>query len=298
MANQPRRRVIKVPEQPISRLGINSFLVQQKIFQGNCVDWMRTIPEESVDLEFYDPPFNIGYTYDEYKDKKSQDDYEEMIRSWAEELYRILKPTGTAWLAIGDEQASELDIIMKRAGFFRRSWVVWHYTFGVNCENKLTRSHAHLLYYTKHKTKFTFNPQKVPSARQLEYNDKRAKDGGRNPDDTWILRPQWCPQGFYQDQDTWYVPRINGTFKERIGTPNQMPEHLLARIIRMCSNEEDIVFDPCAGSGTTAVTAKKLNRRGLGCELSLEYATAANNRLENTKPGDKLAGPEPLGTGF
>jgi site-specific DNA-methyltransferase (adenine-specific) len=297
MASQPPRKRNLQPNLPIVSLGTNEYLVQQKIFQGDWLGYSKTIPDGSVDLEFYDPPFNIGYEYDEYHDRQTQDDYEAMISSWAQELYRILKPTGTVWLAIGDEQVSELDIIMRKAGFHKRSWVVWHYTFGVNCANKLTRSHAHLIYYTKHREKFTFNPQLVPSARQLEYNDKRAKAGGRNPDDTWILRPQWCPQGFYQDQDTWYVPRINGTFKERAGTPNQMPEHLLARIIRMCSNEHDIVFDPCCGSGTTPVTAKKLNRRGLGCELSVEYAAAAQQRMENTKVGDKLAGPEPLGTG-
>lgn len=296
MANQPRKRNLQ-PSNPIVRLDAKTVRVEERIFAGDCVSWMQKIPAGSVDLAFFDPPFNIGYEYDEYHDKQKQDDYEAMISSWAQELYRIVSPTGTVWLAIGDEQVSELDIIMRKAGFHKRSWVVWHYTFGVNCKNKLTRSHAHLLYYTKHREKFTFNPQLVPSARQLEYNDKRAKAGGRNPDDTWILRPQWCPRGFYQDQDTWYVPRINGTFKERAGTPNQMPEHLLARIIRMCSNENDVVFDPCCCSGTTVVVAKKLGRRGLGCELSADYAAKAQARLDSVKKGDKLAGPEPLGTG-
>ncbi|MEQ9071869.1 MAG: site-specific DNA-methyltransferase, partial [Gimesia chilikensis] len=140
---------------------------------------------------------------------------------------------------------------------------------GVNCKNKFSRSHAHLFHMVKDPKQFTFNADdpaiRVPSARQLVYGDKRANPKGRLPDDTWILRPQDIPESFQADEDTWYFPRINGTFKERQGWHGcQMPEQLLGRIIRACSNPEEVVLDPFTGSGTTLAVAKKLNRQYLG----------------------------------
>ena len=84
-----------------------------------------------------------------------------------------------------------------------------------------------------------------------------------------------------------------GTFKERRGFHGcQMPEQLLGRIIKACSNEGDLVLDPFAGSGTTLAVAKKLGRKFLGCEISNEYVAEANKRLANIEVGDPLNGPE------
>jgi DNA methylase len=142
---------------------------------------------------------------------------------------------------------------------------------------------------------FTFredDPQnRVPSARQLVYADRRANPRGRLPDDTWILRPQDMSDCFTADEDTWYFPRVAGTFKERAGFHGcQMPEQLLARIIRTCSNEGELVVDPFSGSATTLVVAKKLGRRFLGFEISEEYALRGNKRLEQVQVGDLLRG--------
>lgn len=265
------------------------------LHHGDCVDRMKAMPDGCVELGFADPPFNIGFEYDTYHDSRPQHEYEAWCQEWLSQVYRIIHPHGSFWLAIGDEQASELDVMARKIGFHKRSLVIWYYTFGVNCPKKFTRSHAQLFYYTKHKEKWTFNEMKVPSARQMVYKDKRAKDGGRNPDDTWILRPQWVPEGFYATDDTWYVPRINGTFKQRVGTPNQMPERLLARIINVCSNPGDFVFDPFAGSATTAATAKKLGREFGTTELSPNYYEFCKARLERVNVGDELEGDIPMG---
>jgi len=132
--------------------------------------------------------------------------------------------------------------------------------------------------------------------RELVYGDKRANPNGRLPDDTWILRPQDFQSdayGFTPEQDTWFFSRVAGTFKERQGFHGcQMPEQLLGRIIRACSNEGDLVFDPFCGSGTTLAVAKKLGREFIGCELSEEYVTNATARLEEIHIGTKLDGPE------
>ncbi len=251
---------------------------------------------ESVHLAFADPPFNIGYEYDTYDDRRARAEYLDWSRRWMAAVYRVLRPDGTFWLAIGDEYAAELKLIaLNDVGFHCRSWVIWYYTFGVHCERKFTRSHAHLFHFVKDAEKFTFNTDaiRVPSARQLVYADKRANPKGRVPDDTWILRPQDVPDGFRADGDTWHFSRVCGTFKERQGWHGcQMPEQLLGRIIRACSNDGDLVLDPFAGSGTTLVVAKKLGRGTLGFELSEQYAASAATRLTKAVEGDRLAGPE------
>lgn len=262
----------------------------------DCIAGMGSLPAESVDLAFADPPFNIGYDYDVYKDHRAYDEYLAWTKQWMLGVTRLLKPTGSFWVAIGDEYAAELKIILQReCDLICRSWVIWYYTFGVNCKKKFSRSHAHLFYFVKDGKSFTFNADeiKVPSARMTTYNDKRAAAGGRLPDDTWILRPQDLTEGFAADGDTWYFPRVAGTFKERRGFHGcQMPEQLLGRIIRLCSNPGDVVFDPFSGSGTTLVVAKKLGRHYGGFDMSPEYCKQATDHLDAVRSGDPLAGAE------
>lgn len=250
----------------------------------------------SVDLIFADPPFNIGYEYDVYDDAKQSEDYLSWCRKWIQGVHRALKPAGTFWLAIGDEYAAELKIEAQKAGFYCRSWVIWYYTFGVNCVNGFSRSHTHLFHFVKDKKHFTFNrpnPQiRVKSARQLVYADNRANPNGRLPDNTWIIRPQDAPFSFSPTHDTWYYARVAGTFKEREGFHGcQMPEQLLARIIRTSSRPQDLVLDPFGGSGTTMCVAKKLGRQWMGFELSEEYAKYISGRLDKTSIGDAIDGP-------
>src|SRR5437762_244755 len=120
-----------------------------RIHQGDCIAGMKRLPAGCVDLAFADPPFNIGYDYDVYDDRKGRDQYLKWSGDWIAAVYRALKPDGTFWLAIGDEYAAELKLLSQEIGFHSRSWVIWYYTFGVNCKYKFTRSHAHLFYFVK-----------------------------------------------------------------------------------------------------------------------------------------------------
>ena len=286
-------KVMEINREKIMATKISSLL--GKIHQGDCVKGLKKVSDGAVDLVFADPPFNIGYEYDEYDDQLSDDQYLVWSRDWMSEVYRVLKSNGTFWLAIGDEYAAELKIEAQKIGFHCRSWVIWYYTFGVHCKTKFTRSHAHLFHFVKDKKDFTFNYEdldlRVPSARLLVYNDSRGNEDGRLPDDTWILRPQELTDGFNPDEDTWYFPRVAGTFKERAGFHGcQMPEQLLGRVIRSCSNEGDVVLDPFSGSSTTLAVAKKMERQFFGFELSKEYARLGAKRLDSITPGDKLDG--------
>jgi len=268
------------------------------IHQGDCVQKLERITPESIHLAFADPPFNIGYKYDVYDDRRKADEYLKWSRDWIAGVHRALRPNGSFWLAIGDEFAAELKLTAQReVGFTCRSWVIWYYTFGVNCRRGFSRSHTHLFHFVKDPKSFVFNEDnpavRIPSARQLVYADLRANPRGRLPDNTWILRPQDAPRSFAADHDTWYFPRVAGTFKEREGFHGcQMPEQLLGRIIRLCSNPLDVVLDPFAGSGTTLAVAKKLGRQWLGIELSTEYARRGRARLEQARVGEPLDGAE------
>lgn len=268
-----------------------------KIHQGDCIELMQKMDSGSVDLVFADPPFNIGYEYDQYDDRQDDEKYLDWCRTWIAEVHRVLKPSGTFWLAIGDEYAAELKLIAQRnQGFYCRSWVIWYYTFGVNCLRGFSRSHTHLFHFVNDPNSFIFNSEnplvRVPSARQLVYGDVRSNPKGRLPDNTWFFRPQDLPDSKLPIHDTWYFSRVAGTFKEREGFHGcQMPEQLLGRIIRVSSNPGDVVFDPFTGSGTTAVVAKKLGRQWIGTELSAEYVRRVESRIADTSVGSPLDGP-------
>ena len=267
-----------------------------QLYHEDCIVGLARCPAESVDLVFADPPFNIGYDYDVYNDSRAADHYLDWTRRWGEAVRRVLKPAGAFWLAIGDDYAAELKLIFqKELGFTCRSWVVWYYTFGVHCTKKFSRSHTHLFHFVRDPKRFTFNDSeiRVPSARQTVYADARANASGRLPDDTWILRPQDAANSFQADENTWYFPRVCGTFKERTGWHGcQMPERLLGRIIRVSSNAGDLVLDPFGGSGTTLVVARKLGRRWLGFELSENYFKQIQTRLNAAREGQPLEGAE------
>ena len=187
------------------------------------IELLNDGPEGWVDLVFADPPFNIGYLYHGYDDEKDVDEYVDWSEKWMRAVHRALKPTGSFYLAIGDEFAADLCLVARRKiGFHLRNWIIWHYTFGQQTKKMFAKSHTHILYFTKsEETDFTFNADavRVASARQTTYADTRANPKGKLPDDTWFLRPQEAaPHAYFEPGcDTWNDSRVCGTFKEREG---------------------------------------------------------------------------------
>ena len=268
---------------------------RNRLLHGNCIEIMREMPANSVDLIFADPPFNIGLEgYDVYVDKKPYEEYYNWSADWINECYRICAEDGSIYIAIGDEFAAELNILLKKAGFIFRNWIVWHFTFGQNTRSKFARCHTHILYFTKHRKNFKFNKEDIliPSARQLVYGDKRAKSGGKVPDDVW---PVYADAGglshelavYPQDWEIWNDSRVCGTFKERLLKPDgsahpcQMPLSVLRRIISASSNKGDLVLDPFCGTGTTAVAAQELGRQYCSMDISEDYVRLTQSRLNN-----------------
>ncbi|NQU75459.1 MAG: site-specific DNA-methyltransferase, partial [Planctomycetes bacterium] len=207
--------------------------------------------------------------YDVYEDRKAYDDYYAWTQRWIEACKRMLSPTGSFWIAIGDDYAAEVKIIAGQAGLHLRNWVIWHYTFGQQTKTKFARSHTHLFYFVNDPKQFTFNDKAVRtfSDRQRVYKDSRANTAGKIPDDTWNE-----------------FPRVCGTFGEREGWhPCQMPESVLTRIVMVSSNPGDVVYDPFAGSGTALVVAKRLSRKFIGTEISAGYVEKIAERLKKTQ---------------
>lgn len=239
-----------------------------KIVCGDCLRVLPLIEAASVDLIFADPPFNIGYRYDKYNDKQKREAYTDWTKEWMRACYRVLKPTGSFYIAIGDEHAADVKKVADDLPLFMRNWIIWHYTFGQQTKNKFARAHTHILYFVKDKKDFVFNDDavRIISDRQRKYRDRRANPEGKMPDDVW-------------DE----YPRVCGTFEERTGFPCQMPESLLARIIRASSRENDWVLDPFSGSGTTAVVAHKLNRIYTGIEISERYVRESQERISDSE---------------
>lgn len=245
-----------------------------------------------VDLAVADPPYGINWPgYDKYRDNLRGAAFTKWCATWFAQLHRVLRPHGSFWLAIGDEHVSELDVLAKeRFGFYKRSHVIWTYSFGVACSKNFSRSHTHWLYFTKHKTKFHFDTEaiRVPSARQLKYNDKRGNPKGKLPDNTWVLHPDKLAECFQPSRDTWLESRICGTFKERQHrgetgkrkTVPQMPIGIMERIVLACSKPGDLVLDPFLGTGTTGVAAVMHGRNFWGCDLSRNYVRQSNKRIE------------------
>src|SRR5882757_1063106 len=93
------------------------------VVNGDCITGLQALPAGSVDLAFADPPFNIGYDYDVYDDRKGHEHYLDWSRQWIAGVHAVLKPSGTFWLAIGDEYAAELKVASQAIGFHTRSWV-------------------------------------------------------------------------------------------------------------------------------------------------------------------------------
>lgn len=240
-----------------------------RIICGDCIEVLGKVCEPFADLVFADPPFNIGYKYDKYYDKVKSKNYIAWTKEWMSACKRVLKPNGSFYIAIGDGYAANVKVIADELGLVMRNWIIWHYTFGQQTKNKFARAHTHIFYFVNDAENFTFNDHavRVPSDRQLIYNDRRANPVGKLPDDVWNMDARVC-----------------GTFKERTGWhPCQMPESLLKRIVAASSNPGDCVLDPFSGSGTTAAAACQLGRNYVGIEISQQYVTNSNDRLASLK---------------
>ncbi len=250
-----------------------------ELWVGDAIAWLHSLPGESVDLVFADPPYNIGKA--EWDTFESQQAYVEWSVQWIEQAARILKPTGTLYICGFSEILA--DLRLPAARFFTGCrWLVWHYKNKANLGNDWGRSHESILHFRKSR-EFTFNTDdvripygnhtlKYPEHPQAETSQYGKGDGkGR----LWQPHPKGA-----KPKDVIEIPTTCNGMHEKTPHPTQKPEELLRQILLASSSPNDLVIDPFLGSGTTMVVAEQLKRRWKGCDISPEYCGWAAKRIE------------------
>ncbi len=250
-----------------------------EIWVGDAIVWLRSLPSESVDLIFADPPYNIGKA--EWDSFESQQQYVEWSVQWIEQAARVLKPTGTLYICGFSEILA--DLRLPAARFFQGCrWLVWHYKNKANLGNDWGRSHESILHFRKSR-QFTFNIDEVRipygnhTLKYPEHPQAESSQYGRGDGKNRLWRPH--PRGA-KPKDVIEIPTTCNGMHEKTPHPTQKPEELLRKIILASSNSGDLVIDPFLGSGTTAVAAEQLGRRWKGVDISLEYCRWAAQRIE------------------
>jgi site-specific DNA-methyltransferase (adenine-specific) len=243
-----------------------------KVIQGDCLEIMSKIPDNSVDVTFADPPFNLKKKYNSYYDKHEVEEYLSWCKKWLYEMVRITKPTGSIfvhnipkWLIYFGSYLNEIAIF--------RHWIAWD-AMGSPLGKTLLPNHYGILYYVKS------NNFKFYDIRMLH---KRCRNCHYILQDYGGKKSQMHQFGPLVS-DVWTdIHRIRHK-KRRDEHPCQLPVHLLERLSLMSTDEGDIVLDPFVGTGTTAVAAKRLGRKFIGIDIDPKYVEITNKKLEETTP--------------
>jgi site-specific DNA-methyltransferase (adenine-specific) len=252
------------------------------IWNQDSIKWFKTLPDESVDLVFADPPYNIKKA--DWDNFESQQEYVKWSIKWIEQAARILKRDGTLFVCGFSEILADLKTPAMR--FFKACrWIVWHYKNKANLGNDWGRSHESILHLRKSKN-FAFNIDdlRIPySEHTLKYPvhpQAETSQYGRGMLSNVLWAPN--PKGA-KPKDVLEIPTTCNGMNEKTPHPTQKPEELLRKIVLASSNIGDIVLDPFVGSGTTLVVAEQLQRKWLGCDINSEYLNYAIKRIELVK---------------
>ena len=250
------------------------------LFEGDSIQWLKSLGNESVDLIFADPPYNIKKA--EWDDFQTQEDYITWSTEWIKEASRILTTTGTLYVCGFSEILADLK--QPSMKYFKGCrWLIWHYKNKANIGKDWGRSHESILHLRKD-SKFTMNIDdiRIPySKHSLKYplhpqSDTSQFGNGGKRKDVWSPHPLGA-----KPRDVLEVPTTCNGMSEKTPHPTQKPEELIRKLILASSNRMDTVLDPFSGSGTTLVVAEQLDRKWLGCEYSHEYNEWAIRRLES-----------------
>ena len=256
------------------------------VINADAIDGLLLLDDNSIDLIFADPPYNIGKVFGEFIDKWQSDEaYVKWCGQWLDIAIRKLKPTGSLYLMSSTQCMPYLDImIRKKLKVLGR--IVWYYdSSGVQAKKHFGSTYEPILFCVCDKKNYTFNVSDITI--EAKTGAKRKLIDYRKPVPT-PYNTKKVPA------NVWEFPRVRYRMSEYEEHPTQKPEALLERIILASSNEGDLVVDPFAGSFTTCAVAKKLNRRSVGIDINHNYFKIGLRRLEiaNTYNGKPLIKPE------
>ena len=241
-----------------------------QIIKGDALEIMRQIPDDSVDVTFADPPFNLKKSYEQYEDDKETRDYLGWCKQWLNEMVRITKPSGSIFVHNIPKWLTYYSCYLNEIAYFKH-WIAWD-AMGAPLGKTILPNHYGILWYVKSKN-FKFYDIRAPH-RYCRQCQALLKDyGGKKH----LIHPFGTLVS-----DVWTdIYRIRHA-KRRDEHPCQLPVHLLERLILMVTDEGDIVLDPFIGTGTTAVAAKCLGRQYIGIDIDEKYVQISRKKLEET----------------
>ena len=255
----------------------NSLPINQ-ILPGDTIDHLKSLPENSIDVIFADPPYNlqlenelsrpdsskVNAVNDDWDQFDSFKDYDNFSRLWLKEAQRILKPNGTIWVIGSYHNIFRIGYILQDLGYWILNDIIWQKANPMpNFKGtRFTNAHETIIWASKNKNskKYVFNYEAMKS---LNENTQMRSD--------------------------WFLPICNGheRLKDSKGKKvhsTQKPESLLHRVIISSSNPGDIILDPFFGTGTTGAVAKKLSRSFIGIERDNKYIAHAQKRIDKVIP--------------
>lgn len=258
--------------------------VLNKFIIGDCVKVMEKLPNKFVDLLIVDPPYNLAKDYHGNKfNRKSQDEYREYTVRWLEKVIPLLNDTASIYVCCDWKSSLVIGDVLHN--YFRvQNRITWQREKGRGAKANWKNGMEDVWFATMGKS-YTFNLDNVKIRKKVvaPYKvDGKPKDWEETEAGNFR---NTCPSNFWDDISIPYW-----SMSENTGHPTQKPEKLIAKMILASSNEGDIIFDPFAGSGTTAVTAKKLNRNFIVIEQNELYGAWAQKRLEMAEEDKNIQG--------
>lgn len=251
------------------------------LFEGNCLDLLKEIPDESIKLIVTSPPYNLGKPYETRLDLQ---DYLDQQKQVIEEAVRVLDSEGSICWQVGNYvnkgEIVPLDIVLypifASLGLKLRNRIVWHFGHGLHASKRLSGRYEVVLWFTKSDT-YTFNldpirvPQKYPQKRHFKGPKKGQLSGnplGKNPSDIWD------------------IPNVKANHIEKTIHPCQFPVELIERLVLSMTDKGEWVLDPFMGVGSAAIASLIHNRKAVGAEIMPEYIEVARDRIERAEKGD------------
>lgn len=229
------------------------------LFKGDCLSLMASMPDNSVDVVFADPPFNLDKLYPSaIDDDLRHHDYIEWCQNWISECVRVLKPGGSFFLWNLPKWNTYFSSYLNQLLTFRH-WISVDIKYSLPISSRLYPSHYSLLYYCKGDRPNTFTPDRLPMAICKSCYKDLVDYGG--------YKDKMNPRGISLT-DVWYdIPPVrHAKYKKREGA-NELSVKLLDRIIELSSEEGDTIFDPFGGAGTTYAVAEMKKRNWIGVEI-------------------------------
>jgi len=250
------------------------------VFPGDCMELLKTIPNESLQLVVTSPPYNIGKEYEKQLDLKTYLDQQAAV---IRECVRCLSPCGSICWQVGNyvDKGSIIPLdtvlypIFSNLGLRMRNRIIWHFEHGMHCSRRFSGRYETIIWFTKTDNYiYNLNPVRVPQ----KYPGKKYFRGpnagkyscnplGKNPGDVWV------------------IPNVKSNHVEKTDHPCQFPVELIERLVLSMTNEGDWVFDPFLGTGTSIIAAIRHNRRGAGAEIVPKYISLVRQRIEQEIAG-------------